>query len=117
MLKIIICHDGHHVSDFHVMDYVDSVFYEYDYLGRQDLTVRVSNQIILDAFTLRLLEEKFPADEIQFFVDGVQLVYDPCFGLCEPDNISNLKIGTWETITDETLRLMSRNLNRRKGIL
>ena len=60
MLKIIFCADGHHVSDFHVLDYVDSVFYEYDFAGRKDMEVKVSNELILHAFTLRLLEKKFP---------------------------------------------------------
>lgn len=111
MLNIVLTENGHHVSDFHVLDYVDSVFYEYDFGGRKDMTVEVSNQLILDAFVLRLLEEKFPSDEINFFAASIKLEFNPIFGLCAPDNVPNFKIGSWETINSETMRLISRNLN------
>ena len=115
MLNIVLTENGHHVSDFHVLDYVDSVFYEYDFGGRKDMTVEVSNQLILDAFVLRLLENKFPDNEIAFFADNAQLEYDPLFGLCTPDDMPNFKIGSWEKINAETMRLISRNLNLGKG--
>lgn len=114
MLKIIFCADGHHVSDFHVLDYVDSVFYEYDFAGRKDMEVKVSNELILHVFTLRLLEKKFPENEIEVYVDNVKLNFDEKEGLCVPDETPNMKVGTHEDIIDACLSICYKNIQNAK---
>ena len=114
MLKIVFCPNGHHVADNHALEYVDSVFYEYDFGGRRDMTVKVGNELIIDGFVLRVLEKKFPANEIEIYDNNIKLKIDDCYGLVAEDD-RQLTLGAHARITTQILKLGVANI-RAKGL-
>lgn len=109
MLKVIFCHDGHHVADAHVLEYVDSVFYEYEFGGRADMEARVGNELIVDGFVLRLLDGGFPEEEIEFYENDIKLGYDCRRGLAISDP-ENSMMGTHAEITRKIFQHICSNI-------
>lgn len=109
MLKVVFCPDGHHVSDFYACDYVDSVIYEYAIGGGADMEVRFSNETVLDAFVLRVMQDRFPMNEIEFYYKDhdmeadLQMRCDKYHALEIPDGIK--RIGTRYDMTNQILKL------------
>ena len=113
MIKVIFCPEGHHVADDHTLEYVDSVFWEYDFGGRMDIEVKVGNELIIDGFVLRLLEKKFPANEIELYDNNVKLQFDECYGLIATDE-SKTSIGAHAKITEQILKLAYANMRAKR---
>jgi hypothetical protein len=113
MIKVIFCPEGHHVADDHTLAYVDSVFWEYDFGGRMDIEVKVGNELILDGFVLRLMEKKFPANEIEFYDNDVKLEYDECRGLIVTDP-KKQTIGAHARITAQIFKLGLSNMRAKQ---
>lgn len=109
MIKVIFCPEGHHVADAYVLAYVDSVFWEYDFGGRMDMEVKVGNELIMDGFALRLLENKFPANEIEFYDNDVKIEYDECRGFVVTDE-KKQTIGTHAKLTMQIFNLVCANI-------
>ena len=113
MIKVIFCPEGHHVADDNTLAYVDSVFWEYDFGGRMDIEVKVGNELIIDGFVLRLLEKKFPANEIEFYDNDTRLIFDECYGLIASDE-NKTTIGAHAKITERILSLAYINIKAKK---
>ena len=113
MLKVIFCPEGHHVADANTLAYVDSVFWEYDFGGRMDIEVKVGNALIIDGFVLRLLEKKFPANEIELYDNDMKLQFDECYGLLAPDE-SKSSMDTYSKMTEQILRIAYANMQTKR---
>ncbi len=92
MLKINYCRNGELVSDFSVYDFVDRKIEEYLNSPRNDLEVRVANEIAQNAFVLRVFEGLIPEHDIEFYFEGVKLNFDKYFGIECPKNVSDFEI-------------------------
>ena len=76
MLKVVFCPEGQAVSDFYACDFVDSKIYEYCIGGGKDTEVRFSTESVLDAFVLRLMQDRFPSNEIEFYYKDTKLPFE-----------------------------------------
>lgn len=103
MLKAVLCKDGHCVSDFYACDFADSKIYEYAIVNGADIEVRFANEAVLDAFVLRVMQDKFPASEIEFYFEETKLEFDECLGLIIPDDMDDF--GIHYEMTNKILKL------------
>ena len=113
MITVIFCPEGHHVADANTLAYVDSVFWEYDFGGRMDIEVKVGNELIVDGFVLRVLEKKFPANEIEIYDNGMKLEIDDVCGLVAPDE-QKVTLGAHANITREILNIACANIRAKR---
>lgn len=97
MLKVVFCPDGQPVNDFYACDFVDSKIFDYTHENSANMEVRFSTECVLDAFVLRVMENRFPMTEIEFYYRGpnmtdVKMEFNEYRGLKIPDGIN--EIGT-----------------------
>lgn len=89
MIKVIYSKDGQPISDFKVYDAVDNmikVYNTYSNTITQDIPIKTSSELYLLVFGLRVLEEKIPIDEAEFYFEDDKLEFDPYLGILDPDN-------------------------------
>lgn len=84
MLKVIVCRDGQTVSDFAACEFADATIRRYLCNGK-NMEVKVANELVQDAFVLRLMEEKLSSDEVEFYWENVKLEFDDELGLIAPN--------------------------------
>lgn len=86
MIKVIYCKDGQPISDFNVYDAVDDMIEVYNTHSdtiTQDIPIKTSNELYMLVFGLRVLEEKIPIDEVEFYFEDDKLEFDPCLGILD----------------------------------
>ena len=111
MLKVVFCHDGQAVNDFHACDFVDGTIktYQRTCVGEQDMMVRFSTECVLDAFVLRAMKDEVLTERIEFYYRGpdmnsdVKVEFNEVRGLEIPDGVKD--IGVRYYMTNEILRL------------
>ena len=98
MLKVVFCADGQAVSDFKALDFVDNITATYCRNYGRPMEIRFSTECVLDAFVLRVMEEKIPADRIKFYYQGpdmeseVEMEFHEIRGLRVPDEINEIGV-------------------------
>ena len=101
MLKVVFCHDGQAVNDFHACDFVDGIVNTYRrtfHVGNYDMMVRFSTECVLDAFVLQTMEDEILSKNIEFYYRGpgmendIKMEFNEFRGLKIPDGIN--EIGT-----------------------
>ena len=119
MLKVVFCPDGQPVNDFYACDFADSKIYEYALGNGTDMEVRFSTECALDAFVLRVMEGRFPANEISFYYIGLdmdeeaQFEFEECLGTKIPKGIR--EIGTRNAMTNKILKLGYEKMKARRA--
>ena len=126
MLKIVYCKDGIPISDFKVYETVDRMIDTYltarhsrsVYIGTTTTVVpiynyeyRTSSELCLSVFSLRVLEEKIPINEIEFYLEDEKLEFDKYKGL----KIANGKqLGFLGEVTRQAVKIGIEKLIRDK---
>jgi len=114
MLKIIYTKNGEPVNDFYTFDYVDECLESYNtMLSNEDLVIKISSEICLHVFILRLLENDIPIDNVEFYYEDEKLEFDPCCGLMEAKNKTH---DYYYEVIDKILKFLYCNMKRSKGI-
>lgn len=105
MIKVIYSKDGQPVSDFKVYDAVDDMIEVYNTHKNaitQDIPIKTSSELYLLAFGLRVLEDKIPIDEVEFYFEDDKLEFDPYLGILDPEN---KKLGFFVDVTEKALKV------------
>ena len=76
MLKVVFCTDGQPVNDFSACNFVDGVINGYCRGYGEPMEIRFSTEAVLDAFVLRVMEDKIPMNRIEFYYHGPEMVSD-----------------------------------------
>ena len=100
MIKVIYSKDGEPISDFKVYEYVDSMIH-FHKLG-SNLAIQTASELCLMVFGLRVIEEKIPIDEVEFYFEDSKLNFDPYLGICDPEDKT---IGFYSDVCSETLKI------------
>jgi hypothetical protein len=119
MMKVVFCHDGQAISDFEALRFVDNMTTYYcRYSYGKPMEIRFSTECVMDAFVLRLMEDKIPADRIKFYYKSpgmeseIEMEFDECLGIKIPDNVRD--IGVRYEMTNQILRLGYAKMKARK---
>ena len=113
MLKVVYCRDGQTISDFAACDFADNTIRNY-LCSKNDMEVRVANEIVRDAFVLRLMEEKLSPDEIEFYWEDIKLTFDMVDGLVAPDSVNVDDLCLFAKMTYKIIKLGYDNLRARE---
>ena len=108
MLNVVFCEDGQAISDFSACSFVDDIINKY-MRDKNDVEVRFSTEAVLDVFVLRVMEDKIPMNEVEFYYKDpsvpydIQMKFNEFMGLEIPDGVDN--IGVRCSMTEKIIQL------------
>lgn len=100
MIKVIYSKDGEPISDFKVYDSVDRMIETYK--SCPNIIIKVSSELYLLVFGLRVLEEKISVDEVEFYFEDNKLDFHPCLGIVDP---GDKRIGFYSEVVDKAVQV------------
>jgi len=104
MLKVIYSKEGNPISDFKVCNFVDYVMEAYA-KHKPDVTlIKISSELCFLTFGLRVLEDKIPIDEIEFYFENEKLNFHPYLGI---EGSKYKKLSFYNEICDKIAKLGS----------
>lgn len=112
MIKVIYSKDGQPISDFKVYDAVDDMIEVYNAHKNtitQDIPIKTSSELYLSVFGLRVMEEKIPVDEVEFYCEDEKLEFDIYFGVSMPKNHT---MGFFAEVTEKAVSTGYKNMKR-----
>ena len=111
MIKVIYSKDGESISDFKVYDSVDRMIVTNK--SCSNIEIKISSELYILVFGLRILEGKIPIDEVEFYFEDNKLEFHPYLGILDPDDKI---IGFYSGVIDKAVRVgyekMTQNSNR-----
>lgn len=112
MIKVIYSKDGEPISDFKVYDAVDDMIEVYNTHSNtitQDIPIKISSELYLSVFGLRVMEGKISADEVEFYFEDEKLEFDIYFGISMP---KNQIMGFFAEVTEKAVVTGYKNMKR-----
>ena len=122
MLKVVYGHKGAPVPDYEVHDWVDYCVNSYldvpkvlhDENGkpiRGNKVVYTSNETVLHAFALKVLEGAIEVEDIEFYLEDEKIEFDPILGLQSPKGKT---IGIISDMMEKSLKLSLEKIRKEK---
>ena len=112
MIKVIYCKEGQPISDFKVYDAVDDMIEVYNTHRNtitQDIPIKVSSELYLSVFSLRVIEGKISADEVEFYCEDEKLEFDI---YCGVEMAKNHAMGFYAEVTEKAVVTGYKNMKR-----
>ena len=112
MIKVIYCKEGQPISDFKVSDAVDDMIEVYNTNRNtitQDIPIKTSSELYLSVFSLRVMEGKISADEVEFYCEDEKLEFDIYFGVSISKNHA---MGFFAEVTEKAVVTGYKNMKR-----
>ena len=112
MIKVIYSKDGQPISDFKVYDAVDDMIEAYKNHSNaitQDISIKTSSELYLSVFSLRVMEEKISADEVEFYCEDEKLEFDIYLGVSMSKNHT---MGFFAEVTEKAVSTGYKNMKR-----
>lgn len=112
MIKVIYSKDGEPISDFKVYEAVDDiidVYKTHSDVITQDIPIKVSSELYLLAFGLRVLEGKISMDDVEFYFEDYKLGFDMHLGILEPEDKS---FGFFAEVVNKACKVGYENMQR-----
>ena len=112
MLKIIYTKDGIDINDFKAYEFVDNYINScIDKIYDNDISIKISSELCLHVFILRILENNISIDNVEFYFEDEKLEFDPCLGLMEPKNGTTV-MGFYYEVTNKILHILYANIKK-----
>lgn len=112
MIKVIYSKDGQPISDFKVYDAVDDMIEVYNTHRNtiaQDIPIKISSELYLLVFGLRVIEGKISADEVEFYCEDEKLEFDI---YCGVEMAKNHTMGFYAEATEKAVIAGYNNMKR-----
>lgn len=114
MLKVIYTKDGILINDFKVYDFVDDyIKSRIDLIYNDDISIKISSELCLSVFILRVLENNIPLDKVEYYYEDEKLKFDPYIGLIVPNDI---QMCFYAEVSDKILRILYTNLKKSREV-
>lgn len=89
MIKVVFAKKGKAISDFEAFDFVDNIIDNYT---GENIEVLISNEMVMNAFELRIFEDKIDISEVEFYIEDEKIINNKYCGFEE-----------WKTYKEEHL--------------
>lgn len=112
MIKVIYSKDGEPISDFKIYEAVDDmieVYKTHSDVITQDIPIKVSSELYLLVFGLRVLEGRISMDDVEFYFEDDKLEFDMHFGILEPKGKS---FGFFAEVVENACKVGYENMKR-----